>query len=95
MNATTLSIKAKTWWQVSVKRGGGNWHDDFTLRARKSDGPYIPLTTEDCSFFCGQDNLNKMNIQYELSGMSVDIPPGGYWTTVIYTVVEIGEVECN
>ena len=94
-NASKLSVKAKTWWQVNVKRAGGNWHNDFTLRARKSGGPYITLTSEDHSFFCGQNNLNKINIQYELSGMSVNVPPGGYWTTVVYTIVEIGAGECN
>jgi hypothetical protein len=86
-------------WRIDVSRSGGTWSGDFTLQVRRtSDGSgggsvsggisYIAVGTTAGQFFSGGGNRNGMNVQYKLSGVSLQIAPGTYATTVIYTVVD-------
>lgn len=88
------------YWRVDVKRIDNNWHADFQLSVRRtSDGTgdgsisggtsYLAVTDTDQSFFNGYMGRNMIDIQLELSGVSIQIPPDTYTTTVNYTVVEI------
>jgi hypothetical protein len=102
VNATMLNISSDNWWRVDIRRSDGNWHGNFTLRAKrsgvktkKSGGSYLDVTATDTPFFCGHRSSIDEQVQYQLSGMSVNIPPGTYWTTVIYTIVEITAGECR
>ncbi len=103
-NDTTLNItKARGkdyYWRVDIRRSGTNWPPGFNLYARrKSDGTgygsisggttYIPISATDQTFFNGSENRSGINCQYQLSGMSINIPPGTYITNIIYTVVGI------
>ena len=104
-NATVLTITAAGGgggkpWRIDVKRTDSNWHTDFTLYVRRtSDGTgpgsisgglsYIEIVTTDSSFFSGVDNRSGIDVQYELTGMSVSVPPAIYSTTVTYTVVKL------
>lgn len=92
--AARLNIKYSGWWRVDIKRSDNTWHNDFTLKAKKSGDSYIEVTTVDTELLCGQGNQDTVYIQYELSGMSLSIPPCTYNTTIIYTIVEIGSEEC-
>ena len=92
--ATKINIKYSGWWRVDIKRSDSTWHNDFTLMAKPPGGSYIEVTTVDTELLCGQDSQNSVYIQYELSGMSLSIPPGTNNTTIIYTIVAIGSEEC-
>ncbi|MGA1875950.1 MAG: hypothetical protein ACMUIA_10115 [bacterium] len=94
VNATSLNVIFNSYWRVDIRRSDGNWHGNFTLRARRSGGSYLEVTPTDASFFCGYKTSNNVQVQYQLSGMSVNISPATYWTTVVYTIVEITAGEC-
>ena len=88
-------------WRVDVRRvDAGGWHGDFTLYAKRTsngNGPgivsgglsYMEITTTDSELFSGAGNLNTIDVQYELAGMSIGVLPDNYSTTVIFTVVDI------
>ena len=87
-------------WRVDVRRSDGTWHGDFTIYARRtSDGngqgsvsgglSYTVITTTDTQFFSGAGNLANIDVQYQLTGMSVSVSPTIYSTSVVFTVVDI------
>jgi hypothetical protein len=88
-------------WRVDVRRiDGGGWHGDFTLYAKRTSngvGPgsasgglsYMEITTTDTELFSGAGNLNHIDVQYQLTGMSITVLPASYNTTIIFTVVDI------
>ena len=87
-------------WRVDVRKSDANWHSNFQLSVRRTSsgtGPgtisggtsYQEVTDTDQSFFNGKKNREGINVQLKLSGVSVQIPPDTYSTTVYYTVVEI------
>ncbi|MFT5885818.1 MAG: hypothetical protein ACI9IP_002280 [Arcticibacterium sp.] len=85
-------------WVVSVSKLDVNWDSRFVLAAKRTgDGTgsgltlgtsYITLTNNNQIFFRGENNVNKIPIQYKLSGISVLIPSGDYSTNVVYTYQE-------
>jgi hypothetical protein len=89
-------------WRVDVRRvDGGGWLGDFTLYIKRTtDGngqgsvisgglSYIEITTTDGEFFSGKGALWNVDVQYQLTGMSIGVLPDNYSTTVILTVVDI------
>jgi len=98
-NATDIDInntRAKD-WQVYINRADTNWPSEFTLYAQRTsagDGSgiinggtgYQEITTSQVLFLSGTKNRSNIFIQYQLTGVSISIPPGSYSTTVIYTV---------
>ena len=100
-NATIIDIPSSdnSTWHVYINRADTNWPSAFTLYAiRTSNGSGAPnssvsggtsyqsVTTNQVQFFTGKRTRSDINIQYQLSGVSISIPPGSYSTTVIYTV---------
>lgn len=86
-------------WRVDVKRTDSTWHGNFTLSVKRTTngvGPgsvsgglsYIAIQTTDSQFFSGAGNKNNINLQYQLTGMSVSVAPQTYSTTITYTVVD-------
>ena len=104
-NATVIdvtnTIDKHDEWRIDVRRvDGGGWHGDFTIYAKRtSDGngqgsisgglSYIEITTTDLQFFSGAGALWSIDVQYELTGMSIGVAPTNYSTTIIFTVVDI------
>jgi hypothetical protein len=88
-------------WRVDVRRiDDGSWYGDFTLYVKRtSEGEgngsisgglsYIEIKTTDTQFFFGAGNRSNINLQYELTGMSINALPDNYSTTVIFTVVDV------
>jgi hypothetical protein len=87
-------------WQVNIRRVDTNWPPAFTLEARRTSShpnvyggtAYQQVTTSDQLFFYTDiraNNTRNIKIQYRLSGVSVQIPPGTYATVVYYTVTVI------
>lgn len=87
-------------WRVDVRKSDANWHADFQLSVRRTSSgtgngtisggtSYQEVTDTDQSFFNGTKNRDGINVQLKLSGVSIQIPPDTYTTTVYYTVIEI------
>ena len=103
-NATVLTISGcvdnNDNWRVDVKRTDGTWHGNFTFYVKRtSDGEgggsisgglsYIGVTTTDTQFFIGAGNRNSINLQYKLTGMSINVSPTNYNTAITFTVVDV------
>ena len=87
-------------WRVDVKKVDTNWHSSFHLYVKRtSDGigeepisggtSYQEVSDTDQSFFTRRKDRTNINVQLKLNGISVQIPPDTYITTVYYTVVDI------
>lgn len=103
-NATLASISNCTDdsdnWRVEVRRNDSGWYGDFTISVKRtSEGTgtgsisgglsYIEITTTDTELFSGAGNRDNINLQYKLTGMSINVSQSNYNTTIIFTVVEI------
>ena len=103
-NASTANISNCTGdsdnWRVDVRRFDSIWDGDFTICVKRtSDGTgtgsisgglsYIEVTTTYVEFFSGAGNRDNIDLQYELTGMSVSALSDNYSTTVVFTVVDI------
>ena len=99
-NEVRIRITASANWQVDVRKSDTTWHANFQLYVRRtSDGTgkgsvsggttYQEVTTTDQSFFTGDQNRNNVDVQLRLTGVSVQIPPNTYTTTVNYTITDI------
>lgn len=86
-------------WRVDVKRSDSNWHPDFILLVRRTtdgNGPggigggttAIKVTEAWKGFFGGRGDRINIRARLILAGVSVQIPPDTYNTTVLYTVVD-------
>lgn len=87
-------------FRVDVSKINTNWHSDFQLYVRRtSDGTgsgkisggtsYQEVTDTYQSFFTFKKDRTGINLQLKLSGVSVQVAPDTYTTTVYYTVVKI------
>jgi hypothetical protein len=101
LNGSSLTVSQASGlnWQVSVRKIDGTWPSGLGLAVeRTSNGSgsgsiaggtaYLTVTSTDQSFFTGRGNRSTVYLRFQLSGLSVNIPPSTYSTTVIYTVVQ-------
>jgi hypothetical protein len=88
------------YWRVDITKSDGNWHSDFYLDVRRSSNgigfgsingltSYQEILDSSPPYFTGNRNRYLIGMQYRLRGVSVQVPPDTYTTTVIYTVTEI------
>ena len=99
-NATVLDITNAAnqgdRWRVDMQRSDSTWHANFTLYIKrittnqKLNGglSYTEIRTSTDTFFDGKGNYSGINCQYQLTGMSMAIPPNTYTTTVTFTIVD-------
>ena len=84
-------------WKVEQRKVDTNWHANFTLSVRRTaDGTgegdvnggqtYTEVEDTDRQFFTGSKQRMNVKCQLKLEGVSVQIPPDTYTTTVYYTV---------
>ena len=86
-------------WRVDVRKVDTNWHSDLILYVRRTGAgtggsvsggtDYLQVTGSDQAFFSGSDDVSGIPIQLKVSGMSIQVAPDTYTTTVYYTVVDI------
>lgn len=102
-DAVSISISATTGasdaWRVDVKKVDTSWHRNFILYVKRtSDGnggsvsggtAYQQINKKQHPFFSGTGDVSGVKVQLKLSGVSIQIPPDTYATTVYYTVVDI------
>ncbi len=98
-SATTIDVAASGNYQVNVRRSDTNWSGDFTLYLKRaSDGTgsgtisggtsYLVVSPTDTELFTGSLDRTGVDVQYHLSGTSIDITPGTYSTTLTFTIVD-------
>ncbi|HYE77629.1 MAG TPA: hypothetical protein VEI97_06560 [bacterium] len=86
-------------WRVDVRRTDADWPAAFTLAVRRtSDGMgsgsinggdmYLTITESDQPFFAGAGDRLNIGAQLRLGGVSLQVPPGIYGTTLTYTLVD-------
>lgn len=86
-------------WRLDVSKVDIQWHPHFHLYVKRtSDGTngggisggttYQEITDVYQTFFSGSDNIRNITIQYQLTGVSIQIPPNTYTTTIYYTVTK-------
>jgi len=77
-------------WRIHVRREDTNWHKSFVLKIRKTSGknkPTITVGDTDTLFFSGTKDTNCI-LQLFLEGVSLEVSPDTYTTTLIYTVTD-------
>ncbi len=88
-------------WRVEVRLvDEGGWHGDLKIYVKRtSDGSgsgtisdglsYLEISSTDTQFFSGSGDRSNIGIQYQLTGMSINVSPKNYNTNVTFTVVDI------
>jgi len=95
----TISNTGGALWRVDVRRTDTTWHGNFTLLLRRTGdgtggGPisggtaYQAIGETNAEFFSGTGDRTNIPVQFKLAGMSVQVPPNTYATTITYTVVQ-------
>ena len=102
VNAVVMGItNGPNKWRVDVRKVDSNWNSNLLLYLKRtSDGiggpgskvyggtSYMEISDVDQSFVTGARDRTNIDIQFKVSGLSINIPVGTYITTVYYTVVE-------
>ena len=102
-NATLIDIKVTGGdnnWRVDVSKTDGTWDSNFrlyVLRTGAGSGggsisggtSYIEVTAITTAFFNGSKTRSNVPVQYQLQGMSLNVSPNTYNTSVTYTVVPL------
>jgi hypothetical protein len=95
---TTLTVSnAPGPWTVSVKRTGNGGHGDVTVYVKRVSGgsgigtidggtAYQTLTGADVDLFSGTEDRNGISLQFKLTGITRDVPPANYLSTIVFTV---------
>lgn len=86
-------------WQISIKRVDQIWDGGrFVLAVKRTsvgvgagtitggDSSFQEVTTSDALFITGQGNRSGITIQYQLTGVSIQILPDNYSTVVEFTL---------
>lgn len=87
-------------WRIDVKKVDSIWNASTSLsvkRASDGTGPgsimggeaYQQIENTDSAFCSGTADRNNIQLQLEFRGMSLQVPPNTYSTTLVYTVVDI------
>ena len=85
-------------WRVDVRRSDTSWPGGFTLNTRRTSSgsgigfitggtTYRAVGTSNAYFFNGDYDRSNVAIQFQVTGMSVQVPPATYSTTVVFTVM--------
>ena len=97
INITGTSGSADA-WRVRVRKSEAlRLHGVALYVKRTGDGTgsgtisggtsYTAVETSDVDFFDGCGDRTGITIQYKVSGISINVPPGIYSTTITFTVV--------
>jgi hypothetical protein len=98
--ATTLDVVAAAGYRVDVRQSTGTWDAAMTLYARRTSAgtgsgsvsggdTYQEITTVDAEFFSGDSDRTGVDVQYRVDGLSIDVSPDTYMTTVSFTITDL------
>ncbi len=96
-NAVSINISDTAGsWEVYVEKLDTNWRSDLHLYIQRTsdgegsgsiaDGGTYQEVTGSQLFFSGIGDRSAITVQLELMGVSIQVPPDTYKTTVCYTV---------
>lgn len=98
----TISNTSDDWdfWRVDVRKSDTNWHNDLGLSVRRTSSgtgtgsisggtSYIAAGDLDTEFFRGRGDRSNILVKLQLSGVSVQVLPGTYSASIVFTVVDI------
>jgi len=85
-------------WRIDVHKSDVSWNANiavYTKRTSNGSGgsvsggtSYVQITDSDQIFFSGTDDVTDIGLQYKIDGVSIDINPDTYSTTIVYTVID-------
>jgi hypothetical protein len=95
----TISNVSYRYWHVDVRKVDTLWNTNLNLYVKRTGNgtgsgsisggtSYILLTSTDQAFFSGYRNRTSIPLQLKIDGVSVQIPPNTYITTIYYTAVD-------
>lgn len=96
---TTLTItNAPGAWSLRVRRGGSGGHGDVTVYVKRTSSgsgsgsiaggtAYQALTGTDEELFSGSDARSSVSLQFKLTGLSRNVSPATYLSSLIFTVL--------
>jgi hypothetical protein len=99
-NAISINITSTNGnWGLTVNKTNIKWHDNLHLWVKRtSDGSglgsisggssYVEATDIGNAFFNGNGDRSNVNIQLQLTGISIQVPPDTYTATIYYTVTD-------
>lgn len=98
INITGTSGSADA-WRVRVRKSDALRLHGVTLYVKRTgDGSgsgiisggtsYTAVETSDADFFDGCGDRTGIAVQYKVSGISINVPPGTYSTVITFTVVD-------
>ncbi len=87
-------------WRIDVRRSDTTWHESLVVSVKRTSNgsgsgtisggtAFQSIGPTDATFFSGSGDRSAIDLQLQLSGLSVQVPPSTYSTTVIYTVIDI------
>jgi len=87
-------------WRVDISKSDTNWDANLQLWTRRTGNgtglgsisggtAYQQVTGVDSYFFNGNFPHYNIPIQYQVRGVSVQVPADSYETTVVYTITEL------
>ena len=100
-DTATLAVTCDSTYRIWVRRADVTWDvANFSLYViRTNDGTAgtgsitspaigvpVLVTTGDTLFFSGDNSLDGITVQYQLSGMSLNSAPNSYRTSVIFSI---------
>ncbi len=85
-------------WRIDIGRSDINWYHELQLYVRRTGNgngngrvfggwAFREITNIDRIFLVGIGRLNNIPLQYRLSGVSLQVPPDTYSTTIIFTIM--------
>lgn len=98
VGVTTLTItSAPGAWSVVARRSSIDWHGDLEVSVKRvSDGngigsiiggeAFLELTGSDVELFSGSDDRSDISLQLKLTGLSINVPPDTYLSSIVFTV---------
>lgn len=103
VDAVELNVSGATgiddYWRIDVHRTDTLWHPNLTLSLRRTgdglggggiaDGlAFQPLDVMETTLCSGNGDRTAVPMQLRLGGVSLQVPPATYITTITYTVVD-------
>lgn len=95
---TTLTIaNAPGVWRIKARRSGISWPSGCSIWIKRTSNgsgsgsisggnAFIELGTTDVEIFNGSQNRNGVSLQFKVTGLSVNHPPGNLSSSIIFTL---------
>ncbi|MBA3028297.1 MAG: hypothetical protein FP816_05700 [Desulfobacteraceae bacterium] len=100
-NAVTMNINANgnESWMVHVSKNNSIWDPRLRLYIRRTGNgsgtgtisggtSFQEITSLNQTFFSGRKKYSNIPVQFQLTGVSLYIPPSSNITTITYTITE-------